>query len=624
MDILRVKKDLADRAQKVAEHLLPNGVKEGPEWRAGSVDGEPGRSLGVHLRSEKAGVWTDFNTGEGGDLLDLWVKVKGITLAEALREAEDWLGISRPAAAFQPKKAYRRPPRPRCKAPAGAVWDYLVRERKIPVSVLESYKIGEDGDQIVFPFLLPNGDLALAKTRKAEAGAKPKPTAADCEPILFGWQVVSPNAREIIICEGEIDAMSWAAYGWPAVSVPFGGGGGAKQQWIENDFERMERFEKIYIATDMDKPGDDAAAEIAARLGRHRCYRVSMPEKDGNACLVAGVAKEAMDEAIHRAASLDPEGLRKPTDFLDEVVHLFWPREGSHVGYRTPYGDLGNKLLFRPAEMTLWSGASGAGKSQLLSDCAVDWVKQGSRICVSSLEMKSEMTLKRMCKQAGGIDQPTEKYIGATLRWLESGLLLYDFVGKAGVEGLIEIFSYARAKYGCDQFIVDSLMRLGIASDDYVGQEKGVFRLVDWTIASNVHLHLVAHSRKGGSQNGAPETEDVKGGMEIGANAFNVITLWRNKELEGDIDKMQPNEDGLYDAESLNLVRSPGVIANIAKQRNGDFEGKIGLWFDKSTYRYHSFREVSFPGGKEDFLSEEKPQPKFMPRDYTLSSGRRC
>jgi twinkle protein len=29
-------------------------------------------SLKVHLTGDKAGIWQDFATGEGGDLLDLW------------------------------------------------------------------------------------------------------------------------------------------------------------------------------------------------------------------------------------------------------------------------------------------------------------------------------------------------------------------------------------------------------------------------------------------------------------------------------------------------------------------------------------------------------------------------
>nr|WP_313078325.1 hypothetical protein [Agrobacterium pusense] len=27
---------------------------------------------------------------------------------------------------------------------------------------------------------------------------------------------------------------------------------------------------------------------------------------------------------------------------------------------------------------------------------------------------------------------------------------------------------------------------------------------------------------------------------------------------------------------------------NVAKQRNGDFEGMVGLWFDQASYRYHT------------------------------------
>jgi twinkle protein len=157
-----------------------------------------------------------------------------------------------------------------------------------------------------------------------------------------------------------------------------------------------------------------------------------------------------------------------------------------------------------------------------------------------------------------------------------------DRVGKAGVEGLLEVFDYARAKYGCDQFIIDSLMRLGIAGDDYTGQEKAVFQMVDWAVANNVHLHLVAHARKGAPGQGAPETEDIKGAMEVGANAFNIITVWRNRKLEDDI-KASKDE-----AEIREMQQKPGVILNVAKQRNGDFEGKVGLWFDQQTYRYRS------------------------------------
>lgn len=587
MDITRIKQALAARVAEVSRYLLPGGRREGQEWRVGSLAGDVGQSLGIRLHGPKAGVWCDFNTGDTGDVVDLWMQVRRVGLSQALKEAAEWLGVSRQDAVFKPHKTYARPARPKCSAPRGRVRDYLVEARNIPERVLDAYKVGEQGDMIVFPFLLPGGDLAMVKLRKAEDGGKTKPSAANCEPVLFGWQAIDPDSRYVLLTEGEIDALSWSAYGYPAMSIPFGGGGGAKQQWIENEFERMERFERIYIATDMDKPGEEAAMEIASRLGRHRCYRVSMPFKDGNACLMEGVSMAVMDMAVAEAKSLDPEGLRRPSEFTDAVVGLFWPADGVHVGYRTPYGQLGEKLLFRPGEVTLWTGASGSGKSQLLSDCTIEWIKCGSRVCISSLEMRAVSMLKRMCKQTSGVDRPTEPFIGASLQWLSQGLLLYDVTGKASAETLIEVFDYARAKYGCDQFIIDSLMRLGISSDDYAGQEKAMFGMVNWAVSSNIHLHIVAHARKGGPQSGAPETEDVKGGMEIGANAFNIVGVWRNRQLEDEIRKMEAQ------GQADELRKTPGVILNVAKQRNGDFEGKVGLWFDQSNYRYYSSHERS-------------------------------
>jgi twinkle protein len=584
-DITELKRKLADRAQSVAEYLLPGGKLEGgKEWRVGSVAGERGQSLAVHITGDKRGVWADFNGGFGGDLLDLWCAVRGVTLAKALEDARAWLGMTRPQPHREPRRTYQRPAKPACRMPQARVLDYLREDRAIPAEIITAYKVAEAGDDIVFPFLLPGGELALVKTRKAEDGAKPRPTAAGCEPVLFGWQAIPDNARDVVLTEGEIDALSMAAYGWPAMSVPFGGGGGAKQQWIENEFERMDQFERIFLATDMDKPGDEAAEAIADRLGRHRCARVKLPRKDANACLVEGVSKDEIDLAIRSAQSLDPDGLRRPSDFSDNVVELFWPTLGQRVGYSMPYPSMADRLLFRPAEITLWSGASGAGKSQILSDCVAEWISQGSRVCLASLEMKAPQTLKRLCKQVVSIDRPTEMAIRDSLVWLDQGLLLYDHVGKASVDALLEVFAYSKAKYGCDQFVIDSLMRLGIESDDYNGQEKAIYRIVDWTIANNVHCHLVAHARKGDRDRGVPETEDIKGAMEIGANAFNIITVFRNRKHEDEVRAAE--KDGLHDV-LAELQKKPGVIVNVAKQRNGDFEGKRGLWFDQSTYRYY-------------------------------------
>lgn len=593
-DISQVSRLLSDRAADVARMLLPSGYKDGKEWRVGSVAGEKGQSLAVTCEGDGRGKWFDFATGEKGDLIDLWAETRSMTLGDALVAAKDWLGVHDPKPYREPEKVYAKPQKPSGAPINGNPLDYLRDKRKIADEVLRRYRVGSRSNEIVFLFLRPDGTLALVKTREAVDGAHPRPTQADCEPILFGWQAIPADSREALICEGEVDALSWATYGLPALSVPFGGGKGGKQNWIEREYERLERFERIYLATDMDRVGDEAAEEIASRLGRHRCYRVLLPHKDANDCLTAGVPVEEMERFVREAQPLDPDGLRRPSDFTSEVTNLLWPTEGTHLGYHLPYDRIGKKLLFRPAELTLWSGAAGSGKSQLISDAIPCWVVAGSRVCVASFEMKCAQTLRRLVKQASGMDRPDDGYIARILKWLDTGLLLYERIGKEGMSDLLAIFDYARAKYGCDQFVIDSLMRLGIAQDDYSGQEAAIFQLVQWTIDHNVHVHLVAHARKGGRDAGVPETEDVKGAMEIGANAFNIITVWRNRKHEESMSLLSERLDRAatdgerQDAvsEMTDLRRKPGVIINVAKQRNGDFSGKCGLWFNVGNYQY--------------------------------------
>lgn len=112
---------LQAQIQPLVAELLPAGRREGAEWRVGSLAGEPGRSLGVHLRpGPKCGVWCDFCTGESGDVLALIAHVRcGGDRAEAVRWARRWLGLAAGSKGDTPRPA----PPPSTAAPAGEAVD---------------------------------------------------------------------------------------------------------------------------------------------------------------------------------------------------------------------------------------------------------------------------------------------------------------------------------------------------------------------------------------------------------------------------------------------------------------------------------------------------------------------
>ena len=94
-DIAEIVGMLAGRIVDLCKlELLTNGVREGHEWRVGSLANEKGRSMAVHLSGAKAGVWSDFSSGESGDALDLVAQVKFAgNKSDAIQWAKSWLGL---------------------------------------------------------------------------------------------------------------------------------------------------------------------------------------------------------------------------------------------------------------------------------------------------------------------------------------------------------------------------------------------------------------------------------------------------------------------------------------------------------------------------------------------------
>jgi hypothetical protein len=90
---------LAQNAEAVCREYLSNGRREGNTWRVGDIDNTPGRSLMVRLTGPEsgpgaAGHFTDFATGEHGDLLDLIARTCRLhTFRDVLEEARRFLSL---------------------------------------------------------------------------------------------------------------------------------------------------------------------------------------------------------------------------------------------------------------------------------------------------------------------------------------------------------------------------------------------------------------------------------------------------------------------------------------------------------------------------------------------------
>ena len=585
---------LWNQVERVAKYLLPNGKRESHEWVAGSINGESGKSLKVNLAGKK--VWSDFAEGTAGDLLDLWVAVRDCGLHQAMTEAKEFLGIKDDDHHFSAKqqKKFSRPDRKK-------VARYLTKTEKhieylatrgISAETAKLYEVasakvwnGErELDALAFPYKR-DGELLQVKRISTERpdGKKVIMAEGDCEPCLYGWQAIPKNMRIVILCEGEIDCMSYYQYGFPALSVPFGGGKGAKQQWIEFEYHNLDRFDEIWISMDSDEVGQAAAREIATRLGEHRCRLVKLPHKDINECLMAGISSDDIVGYLERASFFDPEELYSAREFYQDTINAFYGKEQSL--FYSPWECLNHNFAFRQAELSLVNGVNGHGKTEVVGHMALEAMRQGVKTCVASLEIKPGILLKRLTRQSTCLKLPPQLEIESAFKFYDDRLWLFGLTGTAKADRLIEIFTYAWKRYGIELFIIDSLMKCGIGDDDYNGQKAFVDALCDFKNKTNTHVLLVTHSRKGDSEEKPTGKMDVKGSGSITDLTDNLFIIWRNKLREKAIQKDQQGEE--LDDKERKALAAPASVLMLEKQRNGEgWEGGIPLYLDPASHQF--------------------------------------
>lgn len=525
--------ELSEKAEAVVKHLLPQGKRHGKEWCIGSITGEQGQSLKICLEGEKKGRWSDFATKEGGDLLDLWALTRRINLSGAITEAKQWMGIASPHFLTSRANAFVLPDTTKLPASAAsipAVLTYLTQDRKLTLDTLEKFDLRATEKEIVFPYWR-EGKLIQVKYLGLQRpqGKKHIRVEKNAEPGLFGWQALPDKIREIALTEGEIDAMTLSQYGISALSLPFGGGAGDKHRWLECEFDRLSIFDTIYLCLDQDEVGQATVKDLVDRLGRSRCRLVTLPFKDANDCLQHGITAEYMQQLFAQAPSLDPVELKPADTFVDAVLDQFYPSEGQELGINPPWSKAIGNILFRPSELFVWTGINGHGKSQLLGHIILASLKQGAKVCIASLELRPARLLMRLTRQAAALEIPSPEYIRAIHEWYQDKLWIFDLVGIAKVDQLLSVFEYARQRYGIDVFVIDSMLKCGIAEEDLNAQKAFVEQLCDFKHLHNGHIHLIVHPRKGIDETKIPGKLDMKGSGAISDLADNCFTVWRNK-----------------------------------------------------------------------------------------------
>jgi hypothetical protein len=216
----------------VLSYLLPGGAFQGGKFLVGDVQGNRGDSLSVELAGPKAGMWHDFATGEGGDIIGLWAAVSGrdtrTDFPAIMDDIREWLD-GRSRTLHDDRAAQTKSPPVDELGPVTAKWNYHDEEGRLIACV---YRYDPPGGKQFRPWDVLN--------RKVKA---PEPRPLYNRPGIKATDLV-------VLVEGEKSAQALIDAGICATTAM----NGAQAPVEKTDWSPL-KGKRVVIWPDKDGPG---------------------------------------------------------------------------------------------------------------------------------------------------------------------------------------------------------------------------------------------------------------------------------------------------------------------------------------------------------------------------------
>ena len=460
---------------------------------------------------------------------------------------------------------------------------YLVATRGLRIDIAQKYGVGvshfnfpetkDDGlgetskewkphECLSFPMYTVGGRVARQKIRGIENKRHMRlhPTGGGWG--LFGFNTIPADATEVVLTEGEFDAMAvHQATGMSAVSLPSGAA-----SLPPAVLPLLERFEKVYLWMDDDAAGRANQEAFARKLGLGRTVIVrstgctSLDDSSDH----SGEAKDANDALLKRldmsrmlklAKHIPHEQILDLERMKDDVLlYLRDPTARAGVQYRSLPGL--NEIIkgHRRGEFSVLTGATGVGKTTLLMQLSLDLASQGVNTLWGSFEISNSRLVSQMFQQyVGGLagiesmrfvadhaafssDQAellmpinTEAFEDAWADFeREVPISMMAFHGSTQVSEVLDVMRHAVYTQDVTHIILDNLqfMLSGQASglEKFELQEHVIAALRSFATEHACHVTLVVHPRK--EDDGAPlTTASIYGAAKVTQEADNVLIL---------------------------------------------------------------------------------------------------
>ena len=208
-------------------------------------------------------------------------------------------------------------------------------------------------------------------------------------PLYGSWLFQrGANSKQIVVTEGELDAMSVSQLQdnkWPVVSVPNGAASAPKA--FKENLEYLESFDTVIIMFDSDEVGKKAAQSCAQVLSVGKARIATLPLKDANEMLTERRGKEVIS-LIWNAQPWRPDGIISGADMWESIN-----KTEDCVAHMYPWPSLNDMTMgLREGEIVTMCAGSGIGKSAVCKEMAYSLLQANEKVGYIALEESTKRT----------------------------------------------------------------------------------------------------------------------------------------------------------------------------------------------------------------------------------------
>ena len=441
--------------------------------------------------------------------------------------------------------------------------------------------------------LFRDGKAVVIKWRSLPPAPKTfRREPAGAPSFLFNGDILKSNPKELIVAEGEMDALAFLQAGFQnAVGIPTGA-----SSLPEECVVPLKKVRKVYLAYDPDPAGIRGAEEAARRIGASKCYRVAMPGLDVNDFFQAGNTPDAFRQLLSEA-----EPFEEPWVLSYDDVYLERARRraaGEQTGFRIDFQPLADLVgMFLPGNTYILAAYPKIGKTIMAMNLAWAFARRGIKSLFFCLEMSPEEVAAPLLHHVYRTNAITEEHWNKGLGDVSrSGFLFARNRYGLGRAAILEGLRGEVHVRGIQFLVVDNFHFLTRGAKDTTAEEAAASLDIK-TLASDLKIPilLIVHPRKADREERMPTFQDLRGSAALAADASAVIVLHRRSTETEDL--------GEVDA-----TRSPLGFLRVDAHRFGS-GGVRRVFFDARTF---TFREPT-----EGEIIEHAPKPKAQRRTTT-------